>query len=277
MRAERPLARRRHRAASRSVCAGAVLLAAASASADVVFLQNGNQLEGQVSRTANGDIEILSAAGSLRLPPHMVVRVESAITVEQRAVEELAGLPSHDVEGRLQVARQLEAEGAGTLAREVYRQIVALSPDHAAARRALGEVDCDGQWLSEETCHRQRGEVLHRGQWISSEQWARLEALEISRRQAEIDRLRAEAQRQAMWIEERSRLSQQETYGYGSFGWWGGAWLPRPPHHRPRPEPRERAPKPRPQPTGGGSSPPRRLGLSPGQPPFTGLSGTGTR
>ena len=206
-----------------------LVLLAVPAFADSVWLHNGNRLEGQAATLPNGDVEISSAAGTLRLPGSIVARVETGQSAEAAAKAELAQLVPEDVAGRFDLAIRLESAGASTLSRAVLREVLRIAPEHREARRRLGEIDCDGDWLSPDECHATRGEVYYRGRWIGSSEWARLEALENQRRSAEADRRRQEVRLEAAMLQ--AQQVQQQSYGsqLHPHYWGAGGYVVVPP------------------------------------------------
>ncbi|HVR29351.1 MAG TPA: hypothetical protein VMS86_07420 [Thermoanaerobaculia bacterium] len=187
----------------------AFALSTAPTAADVVHLKNGQKLEGEAVE-ANGEVAIRSAMGELRLPADLVVRIERGMSPGQAATRRLEALRPNDTEGRLELAMDLQSKGETTLARRIYAEVLELDPDHPIARRSLGYVRCDGDWTSEQECHRRGGEVLYQGQWISADQRTMLETLELQRRQAELERLRARVQLEAARLD-ADRLASAAT------------------------------------------------------------------
>ena len=68
----------------------------------------------------------------------------------------------------------LTQEGAGNpaAARLAYERVLALDPEHRAARRALGYAEVDRTWLRGDALRRARGFVRHAGRWVTAEEVA---------------------------------------------------------------------------------------------------------
>jgi hypothetical protein len=172
----------------------ALVLAAGAARADEVILTNGRRLTGTARVAPDGTVEVHSAAGSVGLPAHLVARIERSETFEQRVAAVRAALPKGDAEALFQLASWCAAEGASTLARRLYREVLILDPDHAGARRALGFRRFENRWVSDEEYHALKGEVLYRGAWRPAVEVDRLLARETA-----LAQLAAERQREAAW------------------------------------------------------------------------------
>lgn len=142
------------------------VLAPASARADVIVTRDGLTLEGQVTELPDGRLQVETAAGLLHLAPD---RVRSR-TTGPGPLESLhaarRALDLSDVVGRYRLALAGEAAGCPEFARELLTEILALDPEHAAARRALGYEKVNGQWLTQAQARRAQGLVLFRGVWM---------------------------------------------------------------------------------------------------------------
>jgi hypothetical protein len=209
-----------------SLAAAVLLLACAIAApglADVVRLKNGQSLEGDVTE-AGGQVTIRSAGGTIGFPTSIVASIERGDSVEKQAIERLQALGPTDVEGRVELALELEEKGATTLAQRIYESVLDRDPDHPVARRALGHVRCDDAWTTDEECHRRRGEVLYQGQWVGTQERAALEALEHERRRNDLERLRSEIQLESarLQADRAAAAASYGDYGYYDPYYFGG-------------------------------------------------------
>jgi hypothetical protein len=187
-------------------------VAAGPAAADVVRLKNGQSLEGDVIESG-GQVKIRSAGGTIGFPADIVLRIERGEGVEKQAVKRLQSLSPNDVEGRVDLALELQEAGATTLAQRIFESVLNLDPDHPTARRALGYVRCEDDWTSDEECHHRRGEVLYQGRWVGTEEHRALEALEHERRRSDLERLRSEIQVESARLEADRAAMSYNDYG----------------------------------------------------------------
>ncbi len=120
-------------------------LVAGAAHADRAVLRNGQVLEGRVRTLSGGEVEIRSELGVLVLPAASIARVEHSVTLEEKVrgrlradltVSELWALAQECFEG-----------GAETLGRRILERIVAIDPEHTAARHRLGYERRAGTWV----------------------------------------------------------------------------------------------------------------------------------
>lgn len=184
------------------------LAGATAARADEILLKNSKRLQGTAIALADGRVQVETSFGVLTLLGAAIDRIDRGESVREVARAALAELPAGDAAGRLALARWCQSEGATTLAKELMRQVIALEPDHAEARSALGYIRSSGAWLTEEEFHRRRGEVWFREAWVPVAERTRLLAFETARLEAEAARERADARAAELAAIERERREE---------------------------------------------------------------------
>jgi hypothetical protein len=210
-------------------------LLAGRAAADDVYLKSGGQLSGRiVSRTATS-IEVDIGAGLITVPTSSVVRVQEGRSALQDFEERAAGLAPGDAAGWVALGDWASSRGLGTQARQAYQRALAAAPNDPRANAALGRVQVDGNWVSEEEGYRARGYVQFEGDWITPAEHEAIlreraseEAQARQRKEAEA-RVRA-AEERADEAEKRAKEAEakaEETQGLPLwYGWGAGpvAW-----------------------------------------------------
>jgi len=145
----------------------ALLLALpAGAGADVVKTSDGLVLEGTVTRDDAGRYVVATDAGTVVLEAAAVAEVHEGDGPRARLAKQRAALAPDDAAGLYRLALEAEAEDLADVAREALEAVVRVDPDHAAARRALGQEQVDGAWVSVAEARRARGLVLYEGRWM---------------------------------------------------------------------------------------------------------------
>ena len=134
--------------------------------ADVVTTTEGLVLEGRVEPRADGSVDVTTPSGTVAVGKARIRSIEAGRGAQTTLREALAALAPDDVDGRFRVALRAEAAGAVGVAREAYATILAVEPDHAAARRALGFEREGAEWLPQTEARRRRGLVLFDGAWM---------------------------------------------------------------------------------------------------------------
>jgi hypothetical protein len=246
---------------TKATMALAVLACSAPGGADEVYLKGGGQLSGKIASRTATTIEVDVGAGRIGVPASSVLRIEEGRSPLHEFEERAGGLAASDVEGWLALGDWARAKGLGTQAREAYSRALAASPSDARANAALGNVQVDGRWLSENEAYRARGFVELDGEWMTpperdailreraAEDQRDRERQESERRVREAEARAAEAEARAKEAEAAAAEQQLDGlplwYGWGAGpGYWPSGPIVKPPvspgrpGNRPRPAPR---------------------------------------
>jgi len=180
--------------------------------ADQVHLVGGAVIEGKASR--EGDKVIIQlAGGQMAVEADTVEKIVAGTSDVQRFEERYAALREADVEGRMALAdfcRDAELHGRE---HQLLREVIALSPDHAEARKRLGYIRDNGVWLSREEQMRARGLVLFEGNWITLEHQLQIERLRAEARRAANAQEQARVELEARRVELETKRRQQASEG----------------------------------------------------------------
>jgi len=159
-----------------------VLALSISASADVVKLKSGGSIEGTVVSESEEQLVLETAYGTVTFQLSDVADVEHSSPAEKKIRSELDGLAPSDVSSRLALAERARGQGLDHVARRIYNQVVAIDSDNAEARRALGYVWYEGEWVTPAEKEANRGLVPYRGRWVTKEEREKLVEEERQRR-----------------------------------------------------------------------------------------------
>lgn len=205
--------------------------------ADDVYLKGGAMFSGRIVEQTDTMVTIDIGDGEVGVP---MARVEKI--VKQRSNldifdERAAGLAPNDVNGWRDLGRWATQQGLSKQAGQAYQKVLDVVPDDPEARGALGFIQYNGQWMTEEDSYRARGYVKVHGEWMTPNEAQMARAAEDSERarqdaetranQAEADKILAE--QRADKAEERARdaesldsweaMNQQSAPAY--WGGWG--------------------------------------------------------
>jgi len=204
--------------------------------ADEVFLKGGGKFTGRITAQDEERITIDIGDGSVGFSMERVDHIVKGTSPLDEYEARASALSQQDVDGWRKLAQWAAGRGLSRQARLAYERVLALAPDDAEARRALGFVQVDGRWLTEEDSYRARGYVKFEGEWMTPAEvqsaqssaaadQARFEAdrraidaanaADRARWQAEEDRKRAQ--------EEQDRLNNNPLY-WGGFGYGVTTW-----------------------------------------------------
>ncbi len=213
-----------------TVALAAVLLAGAAA-ADEVYLKGGGRLSGRIVSRTETTIEVDVGAGRIGVPASSVLRIEEGRSPLQEYEERAGRLAPGDVDGWVALGEWATAKGLGTQAREAYHRALAASPGDPRANQALGNVQMNGKWVSEEEGYRARGYVQYEGEWMTANERDAMERAraaedERDRERREADQRVREAEARADEAEAKAREAEAQKASEGIPLWYG--WAPGP-------------------------------------------------
>lgn len=212
-----------------------VALAAAPVLADDVYLRGGGQITGEIIERSEDSVTVdVGGGGTITARMSSVVSIEEGISPLQEYRTRAEEIPAGDAEAWRELARWATGRALSSQAARAYKQVVEILPNDQEANHALGRVQLNGKWVTEEEGYLSQGYVEFEGQWMTpGEQQSILadrQAQENADRQAneakiqaieaeqKADRQQAEAER------EESRRRNSVSWGWGS----GPAYWPYP-------------------------------------------------
>lgn len=249
---------------SRAALAGTLLLAALASPADEIHLRGGGRISGMIVKQTPRQVVIETGPGLVTLPMSRIERIETSTSALEVYRERASRLAPGDAQGWANLARWAAEAGLAGQARESWRRVLAVDPQNAEAREALGEVLHGGRWMSADDAYRARGYVQADGRWLTpAEHEARLreQAAEHAADAARAEQRVREAEARAREAEAEARAAEAAAatnastddwmgypvpYGYGAWGWdrgdrprqdHGGGRPPEPPGRRAEPAP----------------------------------------
>ena len=193
--------------------------------ADEVFLKNAGTISGRIVEQTDEVVKVDIGDGIVGVPTSSVERIVKGKTPLDEYEERASRLGPQDAKGWRGLGRWASQRGLSSQAREAYEHVLTVSPDDAEARQALGFVQLDGRWVTEEESYRARGYVKYDGEWMTAAevQVAQSEAaaFEAERRAAQAEIAALEAQRRADEAEQEAREAQADRDS-GQPVYWGG-------------------------------------------------------
>ena len=207
----------------------ALLIGATSASrADVVHLKSGGKLEGRIVERTESSVEVDIGAGTLTFPMSSVDRIEEGRSPLDDYDDRTRDLAANDRDGWLELARWASGVGLGTQSLRAYEHVLTIDPKDPEANRALGRVEVDGRWMTEDEAYLARGYVMFEGQWMMpAEQESILRAREADQAAAQARAQSAEAQAREAEARAREAEAQAQQSTYSTPLYWR-SWGPGP-------------------------------------------------
>ena len=155
------------------------MLSCAVSSADEVYLKGGGRVCGRVVQRTATSVEVDIGAGTVAVAAKQVERIVEGRSALDVYRERAGALDPKDREGWAALGRWASDQGLATQSREAFHRVEAIDPTDAEANQALGNVQVNGRWMTEEEGYRALGFVSFEGEWMTP---AEQQAIETSAR-----------------------------------------------------------------------------------------------
>jgi hypothetical protein len=145
-----------------------VWLAAFTATADVIVLNNGGRVTGTLvnaNESPRKNYIVKTDSGEITLDKSQVKEVisESPAEVEYKRIRFKF---ADTVEEQWKLAEWCRENGLSQQRTAHLERVIALDPNHKSARAALGFQQAGGRWTRREDAMKERGYVWHQGRWM---------------------------------------------------------------------------------------------------------------
>lgn len=135
--------------------------------ADVVYVKGGGSFSGRILEQTAEKVVIDFGDGTIGLQMDQVEKIEKGISPLSEFDARAKKLGAQDVDGWRSLGLWASMKGLPAQSRAAYKRVLALAPDDREAREALGFVQVEGRWLTEEESYRARGFVKYDGEWMT--------------------------------------------------------------------------------------------------------------
>jgi hypothetical protein len=162
-----------------ALLAALVTLAAlgGAATADIIYLLNGNRIEGDIVDEGDDVVKIRTRVGVQEVYRDDIDRIERLKDPRaeyQRRAKSLSA--TGGARQWFQLGEWALDKGLDDLARQAWERSIVLDPEYEAARERLGYVRYRGQWLTDAEHKRAQGYVMHEGRWVTPDEKEKLDA-----------------------------------------------------------------------------------------------------
>ena len=181
------------------------ILAAAPVFADDVYLKGGGQITGQIIDQTEDSVTVDIGGGTISAKMSTVLRIEKNTSPLQEYRDRAARIPADDTEAWRDLAHWATGYALSSQARDAWRHVVQVLPNDEEANKALGMVQLNGKWVTQEESYRAQGYVQFEGKWMTPAEQQSI----VAERQAQ--QARAEADRQANAAKVQQITAQQEA------------------------------------------------------------------
>ncbi len=149
----------------------------APASSDVYYLRDGGKVEG-VGVDLGDRVVITVPLGSITVLKTEILRVVKKKSIIDLYREERART-AQTADARHTLALWCESAGLHKQVRIHLREVLAIDPNHAAARKRLGFRRVGNRWMTDDEYHEWKGEIRFRGKWMPPETVAAILQAEV--------------------------------------------------------------------------------------------------
>ena len=206
-----------------------IALMAAPLLGDEVYLKGGGQISGQIVAQDDKTVAVDIGGGTLGVQMSTVVRIEKTTSPLQEYRARAAKLDRDDLDGWRELARWVENQALANQAREAWMQVDQIAPGDPEANRALGRVELNGEWVSEEESYLARGFVDFEGEWMTPDERQSIVAARQAQEEADRRELQEQilAHQQAEYEREAREQAEHDAYWnslpmYGDPLYYGG-------------------------------------------------------
>lgn len=197
-----------------AILALALAAAAPAARADVVYLEGGGKIRGEIIEETPTQVIVRTPVGSTHVIRRgEIARIERDRNPDQEFDARWKALPTGDANGFFELGKFAKAKGLKEKAERAFNQAISIDPDHAGAREALGHRKHKGRWYDEAGYKKAvEGLVEWNGQWVTPEDRDLLEQGFVKNSQGQWvrkeDLARQEQERRDAERAERERIAQ---------------------------------------------------------------------
>ena len=209
-----------------------LLVIPAAAWADQVFLKDAGSIEGRIVEQTAQTVKVDVGGGSIAVPMDRVERIQKGRSALDVYDERARALAPTDAAGWKKLATYASDNGLSTRARQAWTNVLKVAPNDPQANAAMGKVELNGKWVSEEEAYRAKGYVQYQNEWMTPEEAKVLQteaANDQARRDAEqrardAETAQREAEDRAKEAEDRAKQAEEDRRNYQYYDpvYWGG-------------------------------------------------------
>jgi hypothetical protein len=146
-----------------------LVLLSSPAAADIVHLKTGRKIEGTTAPgPKEGTVEVRTGDGSVVVIPEAeIARIEKKQSPGDELDERLRRAPPGELEPLEDLLVLAREKRLPQRAKVIARKILDIDPNHEIARRELGFVVYENQWILEAELKKKKGLVRFRDEWMT--------------------------------------------------------------------------------------------------------------
>lgn len=203
--------------------------------ADEVYLKGGAKFTGRIQEQTATMVTIDIGDGVIGVAMSRVDHIVKGKSALDDYDARAAKLKPKDATGWRSLGAWAAEQGLSAQSRQAYQNVLTIQPNDAQARQALGYVQYQGRWVTEEESYKAQGYVKAGGEWVTSAEAQAMDAAAAAERMrvdmerdenlAEADRILEESRNQRAADQHRADWERENKWGPPiQYGEWGGGW-----------------------------------------------------
>lgn len=208
------------------------VLAPGAALADEVFLKDAGSISGRIVEQNDQIVKVDLGDGFMAVPMDRVDRIVKGKSPLDEYAERAAKLGPQDADGWRALGAWAANEGFPAQSKQAYQKVIAIAPNDAAARKALGYHQVNGQWVTRDEALRAKGYVKYDNEWMTASEAQAAQAAyaaDKAQRDAEIkanvaENAKAQDDMRAEKKAEQDAYEREKEMQLNPPVYWGGGW-----------------------------------------------------
>ncbi|HEU5180638.1 MAG TPA: hypothetical protein VFW45_07585 [Candidatus Polarisedimenticolia bacterium] len=203
--------------------------------ADEIILKGGAKFTGRIQEETATMVTIDIGDGVIGVARSRIDHVVKGKSALDEYDARAAKLKPKDANGWRSLGSWAAEQGLSAQSRQAYQNVITSLPNDPVARQALGYVQHDGRWVTEDESYRAQGYVKVGGEWMTSAEAQAMDAAAAEERMrhemtrdenlAEADRILEESRTQKAADQHRADWERDNKWGPPiQYGEWGGGW-----------------------------------------------------
>ena len=203
--------------------------------ADEIFLKGGAKFTGRIQEETATMVTIDIGDGVIGVARSRIDHIVKGKSALDEYDERAAKLKPKDAAGWRSLGSWAAQQGLSAQSRQAYQNVLTSLPNDQEARTALGYVQYQGKWVTEEESYSAQGYVRVGGEWVTAAEAQAMDAaateelnrVELEREEnlAEADRILEESRNQRAADQHRADWERENKWGPPiQYGEWGGGW-----------------------------------------------------
>ena len=213
-----------------------LLLLPSLAFADEILLKGGAKFTGRIQEETATMVTIDIGDGVIGVARSRIDHVVKGKSALDEYDARSAKLKPKDAAGWRSLGAWAAQQGLSAQSRQAYQNVLTSLPNDQEARSALGYVQYQGHWVTEEESYRAQGYVKVGGEWVTAAEAQAMDAAAAEERMrfdmqrdenlAEADRILDESRTQKAADRDRADWERDNKWGPPiQYGDWGSGWL----------------------------------------------------